>query len=133
MPPFVRRRLRRVVLALGFVASAVASTSCWEGPTTPLNTTCGDETIVLATEQVYRERTEPPTAMSGRLRKACPAPTPGGRDHCYFLDSTPVYSGGREEVLDRFVGADVVMIGKRVHLPPFEPEIWPGAICRQRT
>ena len=129
----IRPRLRGVVLALGFVASAVALASCSGSPTTPLENGCRDATIVFAGEQFYQERTEFPTAVRGRLRKACPAPTPGGRDHCYFLDATPVYSGGREQVLDRFVGVDVVIVGKRVQLPPFEPEIWPGAICRQGT
>ncbi|MDQ3283251.1 MAG: hypothetical protein M3Q69_17780 [Acidobacteriota bacterium] len=102
--------------------------ACNGDPTSPA--LCADAIDLFRTEAFYVERTEAETTIEGRLVKNCPPPSPNGRDHCYFVGDLPVYAGDRAAVLDRYVGSQVVVRGKRVTLLG-TPEFWPAAICRR--
>lgn len=126
MPSVRRSRIAPLALLLALLLA-----SCSGTPTAPPDDCSGSVTI-YANADFYRERPEAEAVFRGRLTKNCPAPTPGGRDHCYFLGDLPLYTSGKatEPALEPFVGADVAVRGKRV-LILTQSEIWPASICRR--
>ena len=106
--------------------------ACGEAlPTEPrIQSQCSQLQTVFRGSAFYDEKTETEREFEGTLVKKCPEPTPNGRDHCYFLEGTPVYSGGNETAkrLEPFIGKRVKISGKLLDLG-FGLEIWPGAIC----
>jgi hypothetical protein len=111
-------------LALSLFGLLLLGSGCGSIPS------CVESMDIFRAETFYAERAEPEVTRTGRLSKNCPPPSPNGRDHCYFVDGLPVYSGNRSEVLDRYVGAQVTLRGKRVTIMD-AAEFWPATICRQ--
>ncbi len=99
-------------------------------PTEPLHCTTS---TVFGGDASYLERTEAERELSGRLEFRDVAPTPNGRDYHYFLNNTPVYSGGpaTEPIFKAAAGSSVIIQGKLVDVG-FGPEIWAAKLtsCR---
>lgn len=99
-------------------------------PTEPPH--CATSTV-FAGDASYTERTEAEREFSGRLEFRDVAPAPNGRDHHYFLNNTPVYSGGpaTEPIFKAAAGSSVIIQGKLVEAG-FGPEIWAAKLtsCR---
>lgn len=112
------------VLAFGAACGAVQS------PTQPAPCRAS---VVFAQEAYYSERVEIERDFRGTLEWRDTPSTPNGRDHRYFLNGTPVYSGGifTEPTFKAAVGSEVVIRGKLVDVG-YGPEIWTAALtsCR---
>jgi hypothetical protein len=121
---FERNVLRlAAVLWMTFVVSACGS------PTAPES--CHSVTV-FASEPFYLASAEPEQSFSGQLEWRNTLPTPNGRDHQFFLNGTPVYSGGATEPkFQAAIGAHVTIQGKVLNLG-YGPEIWPATltVCR---
>lgn len=113
-----------LMLLLGAACGAVQS------PTQPA--VCRTS-VVFAREPYYAERTEAERDFSGTLERRDTPSTPNGRDHRYFLNGTPVYSGGNfsEPAFQAAVGSSVVIRGKLVDVG-YGAEIWTASLtsCR---
>ena len=103
--------------------------------------TCGTPTVratcaaknVFAEEPFYASRAEPEQIVAGTLEWRNTPATPNGRDHRYFIDNVPVYSGGAttEPLFKEAAGATVEIRGKVVDAG-FGPDIWVATLtaCR---
>lgn len=117
---------RQALLALVLITLPLLSV-CGESPTGPRSMECVNNTFILIAEPSYLARSENPASDRGHLRKDCPA----GGTYCYYLDSTPLNPGAKGNLLEPFVGAEVLVVGKHISAGS-GTEIWPAAICQLR-
>ena len=117
---------RKALLAL-IVVLPLLTTCNGESPTGPRSMECVNNTFILIAEPSYLARSENPASDRGHLRKDCPA----GATYCYYLDTTPLNPGAKGNLLEPFVGKEVLIVGKHITAGS-GVEIWPGAICQLR-
>lgn len=119
------RRLRYLTL-MGLLAfTSLGLSECGGSPTDP-GVDCVDRITVLAKEPAYTERPETLTTVPGRLAKNCQADA----RYCYYLGDVRIYTMGNQNILDPFVGQDVLIVGKVVFPASGPGELWAGTICR---
>ncbi|HEX2061082.1 MAG TPA: hypothetical protein VHK90_10100, partial [Thermoanaerobaculia bacterium] len=114
---------RSLMLALLFVLLV----NCNGSPTSPdvsARPACRT-TEVFARESFYAERAEAEAEFRGVLEFRDVPSTPNGRDHRYFLNGVPVYSGGVEieRAFKAAAGTEVTVRGKLVDFTHGR-EIW---------
>jgi hypothetical protein len=123
---------KRTILRAVIVVVVLGAIGCGS-PTSPSSSSSCGTTAVFAQESFYRERAEPEQEFSGPLEWRNAPATPNGRDHRYFLNGVPVYSGGTttEPKFRAAIGAQVAIRGKVVDVG-FGPEIWSASLtaCR---
>lgn len=121
--------MRHAVLVLSVLVFGAACGKV-RSPTQPAACTTSQ---VFAQQIYYSERVETEREFRGTLEWRNTPSTPNGRDHRYFLNGTPVYSGGTvtEPIFKSAVGAEVVIRGKLVDVG-YGVEIWAGQLtsCR---
>lgn len=127
MPPWGRMLLAdtsllRFARRAAVVLPLVGLLACNSGPTVPQPCVT---TEIFAGEQFYAERTEPEQDFRGTLVFRDVASTPSGRDHRYFLNDMPVYSGGlaTEPIFKATAGTAITARGKLVNFTHGQ-EIW---------
>lgn len=125
---------RIAIIAVASSLSMVLA-GCGGSPTEPqtVATQRCSTTAIFAQEPFYADRGEPEQEFRGTLVFRDRPATPNGRDHRYFLQDVPVYSGGftTEPTLKSAAGTTVTIRGKLVNVLD-GPEIWPATLtsCR---
>ncbi len=94
------------------------------------------ETVIFAQQVWYLDRPEPEQVWQGVLEPREVVHGPNTRDALRFALVTPdgdlpVYAAGVENVLSRYSGQNVSIIGRWVDLSAegFSTELWIGTIC----
>ena len=123
---------RTVKIALSLLLLSTFLSNCAGQRSLTRADRCTTATI-FADEQFYSQRREDERQFTGMLEFRDLPATPGGRDHRFFLNGTPVYSGSptSEAIFRAAAGTSVAIHGKLVDAG-YGDEIWSSRItsCR---